>query len=206
MTDDITVAPGVTRSDNNCWGYILEGSKEALINSGLVLEAWFVEPGKKNKRGYMMRSKRQTVDGRRITTTVQTHGSCVARFRYTGAEAEAAKRREDAAERLALMQPDALRKHVEDKFLMRGMCFVFGAFNLANSPDEEWTFPSEVQDRATELCKEIIWLFRDSPIRPKVGAAVEGDAQFQRFMQSAMVRPLAPNVLPFPQRPSRPDA
>jgi hypothetical protein len=36
------VAPGVTRI--NCiWGYWLEGTKEALLRSGLALPGWFVE-------------------------------------------------------------------------------------------------------------------------------------------------------------------
>lgn len=193
MDDDtITVAPGVTRSDN-WWGYRLEGSKEALIGSGLVQAAWFVEPGRKNKRGYVLRSKRQTVDSRKIKTTIPAHGPCVVWMHYTESEAEAAKRREVAAARIALTQPDALRKHVEDKFFTRGICWVFGAFNLTNSPDEEWTFSPEVQERATELCKEIIWLFRDSEIRPKVGAAVEGNAEFQRFIMAAIGKPQAPD-------------
>ena len=192
IDDTITVAPGVTRSDTH-WGYLLEGSKDALISSGLVQAAWFVEPGKKNKRGYVMRSKKQTVDGREIGTTVPAHGPCWARFHYTDEEEKAVRLREDAAKRLALTQPDALRKHVEDKFLMPGMCGVISALNLTDSPDREWAFPSEVQDRALELCAEIIWLFRDSAIIPKVGAAIEGNAEFQRFMQSALMKPQKPD-------------
>lgn len=186
--DATTVAPGVTRNDH-WWGYILKGSKEALIGSGLVQAAWFVEPGRRNKKGQVVRSKKQTVDVREVKTTIPAHGPCVVRLHYTDDEAKVAKRRQDVEDRSALMQPSALRKHVEDKFLMPSMCLVFHAFNLTNSPDQEWTFSPEVQERATELCKEIILLFSDSAIRPKVGVSVEGNAEFQRFILSAIGKP-----------------
>lgn len=65
-----TVAPGVRRSEDSHWGYILEGSKEALISDGLAQESWFADGKARNKRGHVIRSKKLTVDGRTITTVM----------------------------------------------------------------------------------------------------------------------------------------
>lgn len=94
MDPEITVAPGVKRSDH-FWGYSLTGSKDALIASGLVKPDWFVRVGLKNKRGHTMRTKRLEIDGRLIESTVPACGHANVRFSYTQEEQDAARDREE---------------------------------------------------------------------------------------------------------------
>jgi len=86
--DVTTVAQGVTRMQC-CWGFVLEGQKEALIASGLALDEWFIKPGLLNKRGQVRRSKRLVVDGREIQTTLPAKGPATVQVRFTEAECNA---------------------------------------------------------------------------------------------------------------------
>jgi len=59
------IATGVTRTDYH-WGYILCGSKEALIASGFVKAEWFPDGVQRVKRGGIKRSAKLFDNGMRI--------------------------------------------------------------------------------------------------------------------------------------------
>src|SRR5260221_143145 len=91
-SDTSTVAPGVTR--RQCfWGYYLEGSKDALIASGLAHADWFIAPGERDKRGRVARSKKLKIDGHLVETRVPDKGPAFVGFHYTAQERERAEQR-----------------------------------------------------------------------------------------------------------------
>jgi len=99
--DGVTlVAPGVWRTDCPVWGYYLVGSRDALISAGLAQADWLQDGTERDKRGRAVRSKRQIVNGRRISTTMhndkrQTYTVDVG---FTEAELAARENLEAAAE------------------------------------------------------------------------------------------------------------
>lgn len=184
--DTTKPAPGVTRHECG-WGYYLQGSMPALLASELAKPHWFSCGIVRDKGGRCIRSKRLTEGGRSIHTTAPKAGACTVWIHYTVAEKQAAEEARAAAERRRLSQPEALRAHAEKKHMMHGICFVLAAFNATNSPSSEWTFPPDVQNSAMQLCRELMQLFQNSKIINRSGTNTEGDAEFQRFMQSALI-------------------
>ncbi len=66
--------------------------------------------------------------------------------------------------------------------VMFGVICVSRGFNVLGNPDYAWTFPQPVVERAQHLCSELVQLFHDSRLEPRLGAVMERDAEFQRFM------------------------
>lgn len=184
-SDTTTVAPGVRRRECG-WGYYLEGTKAALFAAGLAKQDWFADGTESAGRGRIVRSKSFTENGREIKTHAPKIGPyCSVCISYTAAEIAKAERERDDAERRKLMQPEALRQHVEDKHFFGAMTGIMRAFNLTD--DHEWSFSPEVCKKANDICIELMGLFRHSEIIPRNGAHIEGDAEFQRFMQSTLI-------------------
>jgi hypothetical protein len=69
------VSAGVTRTDH-FWGFYLQGTRRALVQSGLADAHWFSDLTERNTRGTTVRQKRFTVYGRTITTYSPSRGQC----------------------------------------------------------------------------------------------------------------------------------
>ena len=76
------IFPGVTRGDA-IYGYWLEGTKEALLRSGLAKPEWFLDGREKNPHGKTIRTVRVEQDGNCIECTQPARGLCEIRF-HTG--------------------------------------------------------------------------------------------------------------------------
>ena len=124
---------------------------------------------------------------------VPARGPCSVWMYYTDEEKKAAERIEQAERQRALARPGALRKHVEDRYMALGLSRVCAAFNIFKPQDYPWMFSSDVQDRALKLCRELLCLFYDNEIILHAENISEGDTQFQRFMQTAMMKPQDPD-------------
>ena len=83
--DTSTVAPGVTQR-NHSWGFILTGTKAALITAGVCKGNWFVSEIDRDKQGRVKRSKNVTRNGRSIRTCVPAKGPCEVWVRYSSQE------------------------------------------------------------------------------------------------------------------------
>lgn len=91
--DRIRVAAGVTRRDC-CWGYYLEGSKEALRSGGFAREDWF--PGnERDKRGRTIRTTHFEHEGRNWSCTMESKKRYLLRHHFTDEELERNRIRED---------------------------------------------------------------------------------------------------------------
>lgn len=102
--DAVTVAPGVTRRDDG-WCYYLEGEQEAIIKAGLAKPDWFEDGSRRNKKGYVIRTKNLMVDGRHVeTVTRKSSRICTARINCTEEEQREYEARE--VERRKQRRPD----------------------------------------------------------------------------------------------------
>ena len=79
------IAPGVIRKCFN-WARYYEGSQQALVTAGVARPDWFANLTGTDRRGRTVRTKRLTVDSRRVETTVPPRGPCVVLIRLTKAE------------------------------------------------------------------------------------------------------------------------
>lgn len=113
--ENTTVAAGVRRTD--CpWGYLIEGSREALLSAGLAQASWLQDGTKRNKRGHTVRSKELTVNGRHIKTIVSNSKRKMVTMWMDFTEAELAARGNVEAEAEAAearRQIDAMPKSAE---------------------------------------------------------------------------------------------
>lgn len=112
-----TVAPGVLRTEYH-WGYILNGSEAALTSAALVQESWLEDGTARDKRGRVVRSKRLTVNGRHICTTMTDPKRQLfkVRVRFTAAETAARENTKAAAEAVANVRRniEAMPKRAEE--------------------------------------------------------------------------------------------
>lgn len=73
------IVPGVTLT--NChWGYYLEGTKDALLRSGLARSEWFLDGREKTRYGKTIRTVYTDQDGMRVECNQPAHGLCSVRF------------------------------------------------------------------------------------------------------------------------------
>jgi len=100
---------------------------------------------------------------------------------------DAARRRATAPKRL-LSRAD-LRALAEAR-LEEASCFMMRAFNLTCDPASPYIFDPKVRDRAERLLRDLISLHRDSKFQAQVGSAIQGNAEFQRFMAKAIQAPV----------------
>jgi hypothetical protein len=96
MGEATTVAAGVTREEY-FWGYILEGSKEALLRSGSARKQWFATGRRRDSRGRVVRTIYVEHEGRQVRCTDIGHGYYSVTFRFS--ESERVQREQDHQER-----------------------------------------------------------------------------------------------------------
>ncbi|MBI3043561.1 MAG: hypothetical protein HYY78_12145 [Betaproteobacteria bacterium] len=189
MNDDcpITVAPGVTRI--NCsWGYYLEGKKEQIIAAGLAKPSWFTDPKERNKRGQIVRSKTQLIDGRRIDTTLPASGRCFVRFHYTDSERVKIERAKNCK-----YEPKTAQEFRRDSE-NAAKSFLFSLHRLTgwHAENAPYRYDDEALESLRENIAEILLTIRDGRIvklrdainfeRLEATLQAESDPQFQRFM------------------------
>jgi hypothetical protein len=92
-----TVAPGVERTDWWC-GYLLSGSKGALIAAGLAESSWFIDDAARDARGRRRRLKITIVDNREVRTRTPARGPCSVRVEYSEQEKQTSRFREELRE------------------------------------------------------------------------------------------------------------
>jgi hypothetical protein len=100
------IAPGVTREESG-WGWLLTGTKEALIANGCAKADWFVTGEQHDKAGRVIRRKRQVVEGREVVTVLLPSGRAQVHISFTEDERraaeEASNKQEEERKRRALL-------------------------------------------------------------------------------------------------------
>jgi len=76
------IFPGVTRGDS-VYGYWLEGTKDALLQSGMAKSEWFLDGREKNPHGKTIRTVYAEQDGIAVECNQPARGLCSIRF-FTG--------------------------------------------------------------------------------------------------------------------------
>lgn len=173
--ESTTVAPGVTRSDH-FWGYDLEGTKEALLASGLARAEWFWS-GRRGKDGRRLTTVHFKVDGNRAKCWPYRDNSGGHKIEVSFPEAEVEKRHQ--ARKTAQIREEA------KNLLDFGAVNIIRAFNVENNPEWAWRFPAETIEQAKQHLREIVQLFERGGFERRSGLLVERDGEFQRFMQRA---------------------
>lgn len=186
-----------------------DGTREALIAAGLAKPEQFPgEPGCGKTSTVFPRdgkkSWRSTTERRRIRVsrrgpslytvlvywTADERAAYEARWQAKMAEYEAQEkeeRRQRDAElmRKALAEGGGARGLVETT-LKGGMYAIFRAFNITNDPAVPYGFDAETLRRVEEHCRELILLSRSDTLREKLAPVAQGDAGFQRFMNTSI--------------------
>jgi hypothetical protein len=80
-------------------------------------------------------------------------------------------------------KPIASESEEAEAHLESGIVGVIAAFNLCDSIDKRWTFPTETRERVEHLCREIMGLFETGGITAR--RIVSTDSEFERFMSQA---------------------
>lgn len=196
-----TVAPGVERHDA-FYGYTLYGTREALLASGLVKEAW-IWNGRCGADGRRLRTVRFKVDGNDGVSRPDYHcdGEYVVEFCYPQEETDKRRAAEEQAtlQRLALQAVEARRERMRkalaekggirkivDLRMRSGEALVLAAFNAVGDPGDPWTFPAETIEQAKWHLREIMTLLEAGGYKERPGVILQGDAAFQRFVGLAV--------------------
>lgn len=195
--------------DERDWAVVYEGTREALIASGLAKAGQFpgepgcgktstVFPGEGDRRKIKVSIARVRA-GKAIAFQVavyRTKAEYEAHWEKWNAESEA-RRREYQAEcdaRLAASRRDLTQKAlaevgprgIADAALKGALVGIMRAFNLTGDPDMPYTFDDETIGRAKYLGQRLLQLFEEGTLTPQLGAVAQGDADYQRFMGTVL--------------------
>lgn len=159
---DSTVAPGVKRREQT-WGYRLEGSKQALISSGLVQASWLADGTERNKRGHTVRTKHLTVDGCHIHTymTNPKRELFEVWVNYPKAERDARERTEEIEREAAAVRRkiEALPKSAEayrESFVHFFGIYVRGVAGQAKEGEAGYRYDAETIETLESLADEMV--------------------------------------------------
>lgn len=191
--------------DERHWAVVHEGTREALIASGLAKAGQFpgepgcgktstVFPGDGERRKIKVSIARVSA-GKAIAFQVAVYRTKAESQAYSEkwqAEVKARQRAYQAecdarlaASRRGLMQKALTEvgpRGIADAALKGALVGVIRAFNLAGDPETPYTFDKDTVEEAMILCRRLMGLFREGALTPQLGAVAQGDADYQRFM------------------------
>lgn len=200
---EIQAAPGV-KLGRFPWADFYTGTKDALIRAAIARPEWFLDGAQRNKKGQVVRKVRAVQNGLRVEVVQPAKGPCSVQIecspeeraeRERQAEEEDRSKRTERLERLcaeerqremlaAIAKPGGVQ-NLAQQYLDGGVPMIMAAFNLTERLDLPFSFPDKTRQKAEWHLRELMALLEDGGIQFRPGALLQGDADFQRFMQRA---------------------